>query len=81
MDPRPEQTAASRLGRAIKVFGSFWWDFLIGDTPELFVAVVVIVGITALLAKGVATTVAWALMPVLVVTALVVSVLRGRRSS
>ena len=22
----------------------FWWDFLVGDTPELFVAVVVIVG-------------------------------------
>ena len=25
--------------RVIKGFGMFWWDFLVGDTPEIFVAV------------------------------------------
>jgi hypothetical protein len=27
------------IGRTARSFGSFWWDFLIGDTPELFVSV------------------------------------------
>jgi hypothetical protein len=66
--------------RLLVAFGRFWWDFLVGDTPELFVAMLVTLGITALLAKGVSTTAAWATLPVLVVAALVASVLRGRRS-
>jgi hypothetical protein len=37
--------------RLIKGFGRFWWDFLVGDTPELFVAVVVIVGVIAILSE------------------------------
>jgi hypothetical protein len=65
--------------RALRAFGHFWWDFLIGDTPELFVAVLVIVGIVAVLAKTVSTTAAWIVVPVLVIAALVGSVLRGRR--
>jgi hypothetical protein len=65
--------------RWAKAFGHFWWDFLIGDTPELFVAVVVILGITVLLAKEVSSTAAWVTLPVLTVAALVASVLRGRR--
>ena len=36
------------LARGIKAFGAFWWDFLVGDTPELFVAVVVIVSVVSL---------------------------------
>ena len=39
------------LGRLVKGFGRFWWDFLVGDTPELFVAVVGIVGATAILSE------------------------------
>jgi hypothetical protein len=66
--------------RLLRGFGHFWWDFLVGDTPELFVAVLIIVGITALLAAAVSTVAAWATMPVLVIAALVVSVLRGRRT-
>jgi hypothetical protein len=62
-----------------KAFGHFWWDFLIGETPELFVATVAILGITVLLDKTVSGTAAWVTMPVLVVAALVVSVRRGRR--
>ncbi len=30
----------------------FWWDFLIGDTPEIFIGIVVVLGIVALLGKG-----------------------------
>jgi hypothetical protein len=35
--------------RLVKGFGRFWWDFLVGDTPELFVAALVIIGVIALL--------------------------------
>jgi hypothetical protein len=65
--------------RWLKAFGRFWWDFLIGDTPELFVATLVILGVTAVLAKTVSTTAAWVTMPILVTGALSVSVWRGRR--
>jgi hypothetical protein len=66
--------------RLLQAFGRFWWDFLVGDTPELFIAVLVIVGITALLAANVSTVAAWVTMPLLVIAALVFSVLRGRRT-
>jgi hypothetical protein len=66
--------------RWLKAFGRFWWDFLVGDTPELFVAMLVILGVTALLAKGVSTTAAWVTLPVLVVAGLVISVWRGRQT-
>ncbi len=36
----------------IKAFGRFWWDFLVGDTPELFVSTLVILAATALLSRG-----------------------------
>jgi hypothetical protein len=67
--------------RAVVAFGRFWWDFLVGDTPELTVAVIVILGVVALLAKTASSTVAWILLPILVIVAYVLSVLRGRRSS
>jgi hypothetical protein len=69
----------SLLGRALKGFGRFWWDFLVGDTPELFVATVVGLGVIAMIAKTVSATAAWVVLPVLVVAALLGSVLRGRR--
>ncbi|MBW4079701.1 MAG: hypothetical protein HIU84_14610, partial [Acidobacteria bacterium] len=34
--------------RLLKGFGMFWWDFLVGDTPELFAAAIVIIGAVAL---------------------------------
>jgi hypothetical protein len=47
-----EQSAAGRPRplpvRALVGFGHFWWEFLIGDTPELFVGTVVVVGLVAL---------------------------------
>jgi hypothetical protein len=65
--------------RWLKAFGRFWWDFLVGDTPELFVATLLILGVTAVLAKTVSTTAAWITMPILVTAALAASVWRGRR--
>ena len=64
-------------------FGRFWWDFLIGDTPELFVGAVAVVGVTALLClrPGLRTVAAFVL-PVLIAALLGLSVRRAasRRS-
>lgn len=38
--------------RVLRGFGRFWWDFLVGDTPEIFVAVIAVVGIVALISVG-----------------------------
>jgi hypothetical protein len=76
--PNPHEAPALPV-RWLKAFGRFWWDFLVGDTPELFVAVVLILGVIAILSKTVSTTAAWVCMPVLVVCALVFSVWRGRQ--
>jgi hypothetical protein len=75
--PRPPESAALPV-RWLRAFGRFWWDFLVADTPELFLATVLILGVTVILAKVVSTTAAWVVMPVLVVAALVTSVRRGR---
>jgi hypothetical protein len=65
------------LIRAVRAFGSFWWDFLVGDTPELFVAVVVIVTLALLLRHH--REVALVLLPVLTVLFLAASTVRGRQ--
>ena len=68
--------------RIIKGFGMFWWDFLVGDTPELFLAAVAILGIVALVSLSAhANTVAVIVLPVLVIASLGLSVLRGVRDS
>ncbi len=67
--------AAIRKG--IVAFGRFWWDFLVGDTPELALATGVIVAVAFLLAGS-----RWAgavILPLLAVAFLFFSVLRGRR--
>lgn len=63
--------------RYLRAFGRFWWEFLIGDTPELFVGMLVVLGIAAGLASlgGVSAVV---VVPLAVVALLVVSVARGR---
>jgi hypothetical protein len=64
-------------------FGRFWWDFLVGDTPELFVGVVAALGAVAWLCLDHAARNAAALiLPVLVVLLLGWSVRKashGRR--
>ncbi|HWE68444.1 MAG TPA: hypothetical protein VG298_17525 [Acidimicrobiales bacterium] len=65
------------LRRATRAFGHFWWDFLVGDTPELFFATVVIV-VTALLLRH-QRAVAVVLLPVMAIIFLIGSAYRGRR--
>jgi hypothetical protein len=38
--------------RWLHAFGAFWWDFLVGDTPELLIGVLVAIGVLALLVKA-----------------------------
>ena len=66
----------SALGRGLRSFGRFWWEFLIGDTPELFVAVIVIVA-TALLLRH-HHLAAVIVLPVMTIVFLLASILRGR---
>ena len=72
----------SVIARLIKGFGRFWWDFLVGDTPELFIAALVIIGVTALLSEtGHFNAGAIVVLPVLAVLALAASLLRAVRFS
>jgi hypothetical protein len=64
-------------GRALRAFGHFWWDFLVGDTPEVALATAVIVAVAFLLDGS-----RWAgaiLLPLLAAGFLLVSAWRGRR--
>jgi hypothetical protein len=67
------------LARGGRAFGRFWWEFLIGETPELFAATVVIVVVALLFRhdRGVGLVV----LPLIAVVCLVVSTLRGRKGS
>ena len=69
------------LVRALKAFYRFWWDFLVGDTPELFIAALLIVGVVAL------CRIVWQLnilalvvLPVLCSVALGVSLRRAQKA-
>jgi len=65
------------VGRAVVAFGRFWWDFLVGDTPELALGALVVIGLAAALASlGAAAAV---LLPLAVVAVLAASVFRGAR--
>jgi hypothetical protein len=66
--------------RIVKGFGVFWWDFLVGDTPEITVVVVLIVGVVTLARDVVhSNALAYVALPILVVVGLLWSVLRARR--
>ncbi|MGB8196004.1 MAG: hypothetical protein WCF25_03250 [Acidimicrobiales bacterium] len=68
--------------RLVKGFGRFWWDFLVGDTPEIFIAVVVIIGVTALLSEAGHFNVAViVVLPVIVLLALWWSLRRATHAS
>jgi hypothetical protein len=68
--------------RLAKGFARFWWDFLIGDTPEIFVAVVVIIAVTAMLSEvGHFNTVAIVALPLLAMYTLARSLRRVVRQS
>jgi hypothetical protein len=59
-------------------FGRFWWEFLVGDTPEFLIGAVLVVALVAVLAHhGIAHAVVVGALPVLVVVLLVTSLRRG----
>jgi hypothetical protein len=65
----------------MKAFGAFWWDFLVGDTPELLIGVLVAIGLVALLVKASSlNAAAVAVFPAAVVALLGGSVYRARRA-
>jgi hypothetical protein len=66
-----------RLGRALRAFGHFWWDFLVGDTPEFAVATLLIVGLAFLLHSN--RTAATVLLPLVTAVFLATSTYRGRK--
>ncbi|MGC8462730.1 MAG: hypothetical protein ACP5P9_03540 [Acidimicrobiales bacterium] len=67
--------------RVVVAFGAFWWDFLVGETPELFVGAVVAIAVVAVVCTDrAARTVAAAVLPVLVVAVLAGSLVRAARS-
>jgi hypothetical protein len=76
----PPGTARPAPRRWLSAFGHFWWEFLIGDTPELFVGAVAVVGLVAVLCRwpGLRTLAAF-LAPVLVALVLAASVARAAR--
>jgi len=72
----------SLVVRLVKGFGMFWWDFLVGDTPEIFVAAVAIIAVVALLSEaGHFNGAAVIALPLLAVLALGVSVRRAQRAA
>jgi len=80
-DGRPDHDPSVVLGWT-RAFGRFWWEFLIGDTPELFVGAVAIIGVLALISlQPGLRTLAALLAPVLVAGVLTASVYRAARRS
>ena len=73
---------SSLAARLAKGFAMFWWDFLVGDTPELFVAALVTIGVVALLSvAGHFNAAAIIALPVLAIGALALSVRRAQRAA
>ncbi|MGH9078469.1 MAG: hypothetical protein ACRDYE_00020 [Acidimicrobiales bacterium] len=67
--------------RIVFGFGRFWWEFLIGDTPELFVGAIGVVGLVAVLCLDHALrTVCAVILPLLVMGLLGLSVWRASRA-
>ena len=65
------------VGRLVRAFGHFWWDFLVGDTPELALATGGVVAMAFLLAGT-----HWLgaiVLPLLTAGFLLLSALRGSR--
>ena len=65
------------VGRLVRAFGHFWWDFLVGDTPELALATAGVVAVAFLLAGT-----HWLgaiVLPLVAAGSLLLSALRGSR--
>ncbi len=65
--------------RRLKVFGLFWYDFVVGDDWRIAVGLVAALGLAAILES--LSIAAWWLLPLAVVGLLAESVLRAARGS
>ena len=63
--------------RLLKGFIIFWWDVLVGDTPELFLAALLIIGLIATLRGMGENTAAVFALPVFVISSLAISLKRA----
>ena len=76
-----DASESSRLATALKAFGAFWLDFLVGDTPELLFGVLIVIGAEALVVHQHAPrAVVVGAVPVLAAALLFVSVARRARA-
>jgi len=74
------RAAGSWTLRLLRGFGRFWWDFLVGDTPEIFLAALVVLGAVALISlEGHWNAAAVVALPLLAMATLGLSVRRARR--
>ena len=67
------------IWKGIKSFVWFWQDFLVGDSPEIAVGVIIILGIAFGLHKSALASAI--VIPVAVILLLSFSLLRGRRKA
>lgn len=65
------------LARLLRAFSRFWWDFLIGDTPETILATLLIVAAAIALRHHHWTEVS--VLPVLTGLTLILSAISRRR--
>jgi hypothetical protein len=61
----------STVGRLLKSFGAFWWDFIVGEDWRVAAGIVVAIAVTALAAHNGVT--AWWILPVAVLLMLALS--------
>jgi hypothetical protein len=66
------------VGRWLRAFGAFWWDFIVGDDWRVAAGVVVALAVTAGLASAGAP--AWWFLPLAVLLLLAVSLRRAART-
>jgi hypothetical protein len=79
MPAEGREASPSLAQRWLVAFGRFWWDFLVGDTPELLIGVLIALGVVALLVKGASANAAAVVgFPLMVAVILGLSVYRAR---
>ena len=65
------------IAKLIRSFGTFWWDFIVGDDVTLAIAVVL--GLAAVAALHAAKVAAWWALPVIWALGLAISLARVTR--
>jgi hypothetical protein len=77
----PGPARSGLLRRWVVAFADFWWDFFVGDTPELVPGVAAVLGGAAVAVhQGAPRIVVIGAVPVLATIVLCASVLRRRKA-